>query len=333
MLSYYVMKENNSIKTAFQLLLFYVCVVIAGTLAAAGVYTVYVLCTHIVAGQGISAFGFKYFISGLLVMSPVVLVLTNLLMCLYLIRHASKGVLPFSVYIVLYALSWLGLIPLMFNVSAKYSLAHANDVEAREYLSTGYFRSVDDKILYYSRILEDNSSDGLVIDLDDPDNSVQTFRNMKVPESHGFLDYLIQSTIEMPPVTSTATRMTSQFMGLASATFRHGYVYWLLFATMGAALLSVYGIKRLSRWRLVNVVMIIFISLCIILFNMLAYSGLYKGSLCYPVVSAVNNFAKALTPVCNPTAVFGNLLCFVVFSTIGTVVHFKRRNEGTEFDE
>ncbi len=328
------MKENNSIKESLQLLLFYVCVSIAGIVCAGAVYTVYVLCTHIVAGQGIASFSFAYFISGMLVTSPVILILTNVFMCLYMIRHGYNGILPTVFYVALYMLGWLVLIPLAFNASASYSAAKDSILHKNEVLSSGYFRASGDKVLYYSFTGEESLADGLVIDFDDTENSVQTFRSMRIPDRHGFLDYLIESTIEMPPVTHTVVKYGSTLLSLSRSVYKKGFVYWLFFAFMGLALVSVSGLKRLSRWRLVNVVIIMALSLCIVLFNIFSYMGLVEGSLFYAPVHAVNNFAKPLASVCNPFALFGNLLFFVVCTLVGVIVHFKRIREAeAEFEE
>ncbi len=51
----------------------------------------------------------------------------------------------------------------------------------------------------------------------------------------------------------------------------NGYANWLAFASFGLALMSVAGLRRISRWRIVNLTFVLFFTSLIVVMNVLSF--------------------------------------------------------------
>ena len=332
------MKTQSSISIALKLIIFYLFVLVAGTVACAVVYTIYSLCTSLVAGQGLPSFNFAYFLNGIFVFTPVVLIVSGVLMCLYLIRNSSPSWLPLIVYALLYVASWCLLMPLNFllynkivNTGAVGEVSKADSdtslgtllKEPDVVLSPGYFRHEgDDFIFYYSFVDENNVADGMCIIPEAKNQHVQTFSAVALPLKADFSDNLIKDTVDMPQSVSTLVRYFRLLIQIAHKEFSEGFLVWLSFATISLALLSVAGLRHVSKWRLINVLMLICATVCIVVFNIFAYTESAMES----VKNTVNGIASFL-PSKNPFAAIVNVLIFVLFTIIGFVIDIHRKSE------
>lgn len=341
------MKTQSSLSIAIKLVIFYLCVLIAGTVMCAVVYTIYSLCTSLVAGQGLPSFDFSYFLNGIFIFTPVVLIVSGVLMCLYLIRNSSPSWLPLIVYALLSVASWCLLMPLNFSlynrIATQAGGQHPQGTAGEEQaghllkepdvvLSPGYFRHEGDNIIfYYSFVDEKNVVDGVCIVPDAKTHNVQTFSGVALPVKADFSDNIIKDTVDMPRSVSTLVTHFRLFIQIAFEAFTGGFMAWLCFATISVALLSVAGLRHLSKWRLINVLLLICATVCIVVFNIFSY----ENSVLDTAKQAVNS-KMGFLPLKNPFAALCNIAVFVIFTVLGLIIDIHRKSEtdpDAEFEE
>ena len=323
------MNSNKSpLITAINLILYYIVVMIVGTLGCAVIFTVYKLCTHLVAGQGLGiSFNAIYFKRGIFLFAPVIFMLSNALMVFYLIRHSSRSWLPLLVYVALYALSWLILVPIDFTLEKKFleKPTTINFQKSVTELSPGYFRTTGedsasgDQIWYYSKVSELNVATGLCKNND----NIYTFNNLKLSSNSDFSDPLIKKTVEMNSRISYIAKKALILLNLARAAFFAGTLQWINFLTIALALLSVAGLRHISSWRLVNVLMIICFALAVFTFNIECYTGTIFS---LPQKFFTDLFG-GLPFLVNPFVSICNVFLFIVFTSLGFIIDIRRKGD------
>ena len=309
------MKTSDSAATACTLLVFYVTIVIIGTVLLAGAYTVHALCRTLVAGQPLTNFNARYFIHGLFLAAPLMLIAIGPLLIFYLIRHSSRSWLPLCLYGLLYLVAtWGVLLPLSFRLTLAHDHPQSDAAAAPTTLSPGYFREVNGRMFYYSSVTTENVAEGACLDLPAATKDVYTFTHEKLPQSSTFSDSLIQASMELTPVMQQVMGLSRALYQMALTAYRGGRATWVTFALMGLAMVSLAGIRHISKWRLINVISITYCAVLIIALNLL----------CPPVPSVNRLFAK-LTFVANPFLALCNLLIFVLFALTGLVIDIRRK--------
>ncbi len=328
------MKIKENIIESLKLIFFYACICIFLCFCSSVLYMVYTLCQNLVAGQTLS-FDFNLFMEGFLLFSPVVFIFGSMLMTFFFIRHPCHYILPLICYCVLYAVSWIFIIPAISKVSTT-SYETYIEAKTKDMPSSGYFRRNKDKIVYYSYVNEaDNSVAGLCIDSNLAENNVYTFSSLKLSHKKtAFTDSLIQNSIDMPPaIAITAQKLLELSLVLrkcASQSFgsNHSFFYWLCFASMGLALLGVIGLRHFSEWRLVNMLFVAMATLGIIVGNTLGYVnpvmvGIEKS---FNDVFAKIGIFKPLCTVGNPFIIFCNIFIFIILLVLFFAFEKNSRN-------
>ncbi len=314
------MNIKQSLLSSLKLIVFYVCISVIMCTALAAVYMIYTLCINMVAGQQLT-FDIQLFLDGLLLFLPLVLVLQAMFMTLWMIRHPESTILPIAFYAVIYIATWLFILPATVRY-APYGSSRDARGSVSDKPSAGYFRNSSDIIFYYSSIDPETSlANGMCVDTQKPAGNVFTFSNVALAQKRTvFTDSLIQNTIEMPASLSILVRYVQDFFVILAKCARESFGYWLCFATMALPLLAVVSLRRFSQWRLVSVISIIFVSVGVIVFNILGYVN-------PAVVSAEDSINDLLTkiPPLKSLAAFGNpcvMLANIVFFIILTVAFF-----------
>ena len=325
-------KEN--IIESLKLIFFYACVCIFFCFCASVLSMIYTLCQNLVAGQSLS-FDFNMFMEGFLLSAPVVFIFGAMMMTFFFIRHPCRSVLPLICYCLLYVSSWLFIIP---SVSKVNTTTYETYIEAKtkDMPSAGYFRRNKDKIVYYSYVNElDNSVSGLCIDSNLVENNVYTFSSLKMSHKKtAFTDSLIQNSIAMPPAISiTVQKVLELSLVLRKCAMQsfgsfHAFSYWLCFASMGLALLGVIGLRNVSEWRLVNMLIVAMATLAIIVSNILGYVnpvmvGIEKS---FNDVFARIGIFKSLCAVGNPFIMLYNIFVFILLLVLFFVFEKNNRN-------
>ncbi len=325
------MEKESSIKISLRLIFLYLFIIVFGTCLCAFIYSLYSLCTNLVAGEKLPFFSLPYFMSGILIFLPFVLILSGLFMCFYLIRHPVKSGLPVLTYGALYMAAWIFLMPLNFNYLQKMVQGKATVEKSSQKLSEGYFRQgKSGNIFYYTDVTRDNLGDGVCIDMGSPDKDVYTFSGVDLSSSKlsgdVFSDVLIQETVDMPKTMSLLAKWFSTFMNIAKTAFSGGFFSWLCFASISLALVSVVGLARLSRWRLKNALWVVIASLGIIVLNVLIYTNTFFE----PVSAFLEGAVSKIPQVKNPLVVLVNFVIFILFIIIGLVSYGKFRKKARD---
>ena len=315
------MKQEASIKTAVRIILLYLFVLILGTASCAVIYTVYSLCKNMIAGGGLKVFNLNYFLNGVNMFEPLVVIASGVVMCMYLIRYSIRKVLPFNVFVIAYIAAWAFLVPLNFTLLSNLSTKANQPPEAKHPLTTDYFRTgKTGSIFYYSSIENENLADGICIN--EEGETAYTFSDVAIPENKGYSDSLIHKSIGMPKLIDIIASWVKMFLSIARQAWESGLFSWICFASIGLALASVAGLCFVSKWRMVNVVSVCTATLGILVLNIMAYTNSFLDPAKVFLEGAMTN-----VPIKNPLVVLMNVLVFVVFSILGFIVHRKRRQE------
>ena len=314
------MKQEASIKTSLRILLLYVLVLVLGTVVCAAIYTVYSLCKNMIAGGGLHVFNLSYFLAGVNMFAPLVVVASGIIMIMYIIRYSIRNILPFGVFIIAYVAVWVFLLPLNYSVVANITKTNP-PADGDKTLSSDYFRTgTDGDVFYYSSIENENVADGICIDK--TEGVTYTFSGVTIPRNEGFSDSLIHKSIGMPTLIDGSLSWVKMFFNISRQAWKSGFLAWLCFASIGLALASVAGLTFVSRWRLVNVLSSCIVTVGIVFLNILAYTKSFMDP-----AKAFLEGAMANVPIKNPLIVLMNVLIFVIFSLLGFIVRQKRRKE------
>ena len=311
-----MIKEN--IIESLKLLFYYMCICIFLCISSSVLYMIYSLCQNLVAGQSLS-FDFNLFMEGLLILSPLVFIFGAMLMTLFFIRHPCHSVIPLVCYCLLYAVSWIFVIPCISRVNTD-SYETYIEAKTRDMPSSGYFRRNGDKVLYYSQVNEDdNTVSGLCIDSRLSESSVYTFRSLKMSHKKtAFTDSLIQDSIAMPPSIDVTVQRLMELSVILRKCASRSFGYWLCFASMGLALLGVLGLRHVSQWRLVNALIVVLVTFGIIVGNILGYVNPIMGNMekSFNDVFAKIAIFKSLCAVGNLFIMLCNLFIFIILLVI-----------------
>lgn len=310
--------------STIKMLVTHILLLLIGTLAGAVLYMVYSMCSTLVAGQGFATFNLGFFIQGVFLTLPVIFAASMAFIAFYTIRHHEIHLVPEIIFIVVFMSEWIFIQPLVAKVGIQKARKDTYVIE-RVPLSTGYFRNYTDRyIFYFSSVDKENISSGICMDRAGGSDNVSTFENVHLPySSTAFTDSLIQSSIEIPPVTKFAINAMAKYIGVMTLECSIGFLSWILFSSLGLALAFLLFLNHFSRWRLVNVVIILALSVFLIQINvsMLSFGKLYQLT---QKISSVFTFAPEQS---NFLLVIINVLFAVVFAAVGIPVGFRNRSK------
>lgn len=340
------MNRKSPARNAFNLFIYFCVIVVAFTLICAAVFTVYKLCSRLVSGHASVVFDPVLFARGIFLFAPIVLIASGSFMLFYLMRHSTSSWLPLIIYIILYGTSWFILIPMDLTMEKQFSAKHTllEDYNAKRsiVLSSGYFRDLyhqndvnkqeEKSVWYYSSVEKGNVANGLCIDFGTASGkgsgSVYTFSNATLDLTQNeFSDPLIEKNVKMNPFVEYVVNFLRLTSIILRKCFFAGTLAWYAYLSMALALLSVAGVRHISKWRLVNFIAISFFSIAIVVVNNL----IYTDSIMKPVTSFMNNLLSAVpVKTSNPFAVLFNLLTFAILTVAGIIRDIKHRIEVAE---
>ena len=175
--------------------------------------------------------------------------------------------------------------------------------------STGYFRKDGEYLTYQTGTAEDDG--------DLWERKVFTEKTGEEVSSE-YMDSLIESGISVPSWGVFVYQKCMLLKNVCRSVLNKGYVWYLLFATMGLALSSVVFLCRFSSWRLVNALSVMLVFAIIVIGNAYYYEMFLHGK--FPT----------LEHWWLPPLVINVLIC-VIFMMVGIfnwVRHPDRNREG-----
>ncbi|MGN0729424.1 hypothetical protein [Treponema sp.] len=237
----------------------YIALILLGVCTGAFLYMTHSLCTVLVAGQRFSAFSLAYFMKGVVLSLPMVLLLCPLFVSFYLIRHKEIPWYSSLVCMILHLALWIFFIPAAAEKLTLKTQAAKTAPEA-SLLSPGYFRMSENGryILYYSETGPGNLCSGVCIDTVKSSGNVFTFTGEK-PASfqNGFSDPLIRNTVEMPVILENVLKYFQRFISEIYFHCSGNFAGWLAFSSIILVFVSSVLVRNVSAWRLVNVLFIL----------------------------------------------------------------------------
>ena len=264
-------------KRALYFVIIYLVSLLVGTLVFATLFMFSCNLSMFVTGSATSFFSLHFLMSGIMISFPLVAVLTQILLILYMIRHPKNQLISMILYLIFGALSWLLLIPTDLKLITRYE---ADSIHARvEATSSGIFRKEKNGIFYYSRIDEKNRADGIFIDTTGSlgtQGTVMPFFDSPVSNESAFpySDSLIKDSLQVPKLVTYPLAIYNAILTSANYSVSLGIFAWLGFASLGLALLAMYSVQFASSWKLANVAILITVTLCIVLVNYLYYMNI-----------------------------------------------------------
>lgn len=317
---------NNIVKSCLKIIPVYFILMALCLFAATFLYMFYTMCSTIVAGSGITHFTLLHFIQGIILSFPIVLIFTGPFTSFYIIRHRELSLwclVPFLLmHCALFAFAQPAFLSLVYD--QKENLAPEENIVPP---SPGYFRTLGDKyIIYYSSMTDAGVASGILIDTEKATDNLYTFHNTKINTNNEFADSLILSSIKLPGVIQHAIRsFKSWHIALYNAiTGKKGQ--WLSFCSVLLPLVACCLMVKLSRWRLVSLIMVMGSTILVYVFNLSVLAGGFLAEPFYNANFALSFMDHKLNPLlvlCNGglLLLLGGLTLFFTIRTIRVDEH------------
>lgn len=306
---------KSSILESLKIFITYIALCLVGASTGAIFYSIYHTSTVIVAGEYITIDNFFYFfIPGLIVISPYVFTVCAMFLIFHFVRHPSNNKLPVVTFFLICLFSWFIAAP-FFN---SYSIKYFNEFDSNSQKivpASGFFRRAGDNVVYYTSVDSENKAQGLCIDLSDDVRELYTFDNMKVQNTNeSYTNSVIKNSFDIPPIINFFIDKALELRGYAVTETEKGYLSWIYFASLGLSLMSLISIRNLSRWRMINITITVYMVIALLTLNIQAYK---TNSFLSKIVVLFSDKFKFIPFVTNPFIVICNFIVFILFITIG----------------
>ena len=293
-----------------------------GTLVFATLFMFSCNLTMFVTGLPGSFFSLDFFLHGVLLSVPLVCVVIQILLILYLIRHPNCQLISFVLYVVFGLFAWLLLIPADMRLIEKYE---SDTIISRvNTTSAGFFRKEESGVFYYSRIESDGTADGLFLDTTGSlgqEGAVLPLFNVPVKNESAFpySDILIKNSLEPSPLVVYPLSVYNALLTAGTYCASVGFLTWLGFATLGLALLSIYGFQFLSSWKMANVSVVLTAAALVVFVNYLYYMNILPSS-----IKNMNARLSQFLGLTDAMIIFANIVIAFVFIVTGTFMGIYR---------
>ena len=300
----------------------YIVSMILGTFCFATLFMFSCNLMMFVTGLPASFFSLHYFMTGIFLSVPLVCALIQILFILYTIRHPKNQFVSLVMYLLLGVVSWLVLIPMDLELINRYE---SDTVSARvEASSAGVFRKEASGIFYFSRIEDDGTADGVFIDTEgalNREGAVVPLFDFTVKNGSAFpySDILVKDSLQPPELVMYPMQVYSALLTAAQYSASLGFFNWLAFASLGFALLSVYGLQFMSSWKLASVTCAVTAAAVIVFANYLYYMNILPS-----VFKEVAEKLSELIGVKDPLIVLANLIIAALLAVFGVFMGIYR---------
>lgn len=262
-------------------LVVFLAICIVGSLLGLAIFMLYTHTTMVVAGERFTESSDVSILSWLLYSCAISASASVLFLINYTIRHPSKPIYHILSILITSSLAWLVIIPSCLYGAEQFL---AKDSQNNPKMpSARYFRLDSGGVYFYSAVYPDTvTSEGIYIDLNNDfgskDGIVKISNapiNLEVAEP--FSDLLIKETMQIPMAMEKLLSFYHLIGKIALRAMDHGFLKWLMFASMGLAFGSLLGLRRLFRWRMLNCIAILVGFSGILTVDALYFSG-WNGS-------------------------------------------------------
>ena len=303
---------------------------IIGTLVFATLFMFSCNLNMFVTGLPASFFSLNFFVTGIFISIPLVCITIQLLLILYVIRHPRCQLISLFIYILFGALSWLVIIPTDLKLISRYE---SDTIKTRvEATSPGIFRKEESGVYYYSKINPNGTAEGIFLDttgfLGQEGAALPLFNEpVKNESSFPYSDILIKNSLQPPQLVTYPLSIYNALLTAAQYSVSQGFLAWLTFATLGLALLSVYGIQFVSSWKLANVAYVICSAMAVLLVNYLHYMNLMPS-----VLKEIAASLSRLTGIKDSLLIAINLAITALCAASGTFMGIYRNKDNSSME-
>lgn len=315
-------------KKALYSLFIFTCIVIGATFLGSLLFMLYGNLMSFVANQEESFFSFKMLIPGVIVSFPIACILALFFLILLEIRREEASGFTLGLYIFMGFAVWCAFIPFDLHHSISYIQETASEIRDSEFLTDGLFRkNPDGTVEFYSRVSPAGFADGILIDINGAHGEKGavipfTGKNVIVETEDVFADSIIREGANISPVVAVPLGIYAELMINGTNCWMKGVWSWMAFASFGFALLSLYGLKKISSWKLLNAFLIVLCGGCVAMLNYLYWCGeVFNG-----IAVEWARFFSAL-PVSDPFILCLNLVLVIVFSAAGVIRHLNDKKK------
>lgn len=322
-------------KKALNLFGMYFLFFISGTIAIAIIYSFYINIQNYVAGSEIKFFSNVDMVNSLFTALYYMIILICPLVSYYRIRHPG-GIWQFIFYVLICLITWVVLLPcLYFAEDFCYKRLPHQTKEVT--LSKNYFRQLDNKIYYFIDDFNISEADSkneettaVIIDTDE--NGKVKYKNIKN-------DKLLDLIKKAAPYNELLVKETFSYDGIhlpvdvkaiikaGRKNLKSGITYFAAFLSIGFIISSLYSLTSFFSWKLLNAVLLFFMTVIILVVNSLYYSSFFNKII---VRISDNGFFALLSKFTNDPFIFivncAFMLLFIIVGLVRFFVSLHRKN-------
>lgn len=265
-------------RKVISLIIDYFLILLVGLFIGLFIFLQYFNGINLVAGISVPL-AREVVIYGIFSTFPVLFLTTPFCLVLYKIRHRSNPKASLITFICLCLLNWCLFYPLIltFQNTALKTLPEESEIHDSFTLSKGYFRKANDKLYYFKKTAKENSADVILLnDKAEPSKFSEDYTLDLSDESEfhkstsPYRDPLIKESLTDIPYYVIEVFKSIKIQ--AFNAWKNGFISWACFISIGFALASVYGLIRMSSWRMINALLTLTLSGLVIWFNHFYFS-------------------------------------------------------------
>lgn len=310
-------------KKAIDIILVYFALLIIGILTSTFLYSFYINVLNYIAGNSISMFSNEVLIESLIFSSYCILLFICPIISYYRIRRPA-GILQMIGFILIVLITWGVLFPGVCHVENYVNENLNNEIE-ENHLSKGYFRKIDKKVYYFTKDFESENNNVAIssaVIIDTNENGSVEFKTVRDIGSMEFnkkaLPYrevLVKQNFDNFRITLPIDfrNLINKLKNVLSLELR----YILYFISFVLAICSIYALTNFFNWKLINAVLIFFITVSLISANSVDSSSLFfviKDSL-----MKTRPFLFLSQYIYESFLFAFNILCSLIFLALGIV--------------
>lgn len=258
-------------KKVCKFVLYYILALLIFTFLGVFINFLYDSSLRIVAGV---PFSFNKFalLNGIFLGLEVGIIFSPLFLCNYRIKTGSRTVPLFISYIFLALFSWFLLFPGVILCENKICSSFP---QKKTELTSNFFRESESRYVYFVTDEKNNKAKIVSVKKDSPSEKNAVFGTFELTEefindSEPFSDPLIKKSYNDFPHRIKNTFF--KILSLSRDALNKSFMHWIVFATFGILLWSVYGFTIFSPWKLINYFMVFFSTVVILFLNYFYYS-------------------------------------------------------------
>jgi hypothetical protein len=275
-------------------------------------------CLNLVTGDPVNYFSLLNYILGCVTVLPFVSVFVLIILLFICIAQSRFLLSDFFVYIFLTVFTWLIIIPISVYSFPQLESKISIPVE-QSALSAGFFREERTGVFYYLGPSKYEGYNTLQFDYNGYSGvpGKVYFRTSHVVPSSLYVDPLVNNIFNKNETLSNINDALKSFAKIASTMLAKSRLQYLIFASLGLALWSLSGLAFFSKWKTLNISLILVFVWLLINLNLAFYvTPLFDTAVSSLVNRLPNlNFLSSIYPLC----INGVITLF--FSIIGIIFH------------